>query len=538
MGLATPSTQLQNLDPSVKAEIDRLRTTHELWRVYAPEWELYLSAYEGGPDFTHENNCFKHVRENQEDFKDRVARLHYLNYCEPLVDFFTNFIFAETIHRDGGKNSDFYQAFIKDVNRRGDTIHDYMKKVSDDMQIFGMSYTLVDTPALPSDVDVSPLTKAQEEELGIRPYWILIRPDEITDWVVDDFDNYEYVKRRQFVNKIEDGAILILEKYTEWTADEIVVSYIDVTDPAKPRLLDPEKHDNQLGMIPLVTVRYKRSKKNPHMGNSFLRDFAYNNREVMNLTSLLQEFLYRQCFNILAKQIDSAIPLKDQEDGVLGTANFLEYPKGAEAPQYLSPPAEPAKFIQEERQRIINEMFKRAAQDTLNELFNGEKRSGFSQAQSFSKSVPFIATRADILERAEHTLMGFTMELVSKEWDGKIAYKDRYELTNLTDKITQLMMMLRDLFLPSQTFAKDQLKRLVHEFDGKIPPELMKKVEDEIDGMDFAAWQEVQKAALIGQPKPQGTSPGAQQKSKQSGTMAEAAAESSQGKSGATAKLQ
>lgn len=538
MGLAESATNNQNLDEAIKAKIDKLRATHELWKVYAPDWDLYLSAYEGGSDFAAEKNLFKHARENLEDFKDRVARLHYLNYCEPLVDFFTNFIFAETIDRHGGTNKDWYDTFIKDVNMKGDSIDDYMRMVSDDMQIFGMSFTLVDTPALPAGINESDVTKQDEADLNIRPYWLILRPDEIIDWVVDDFDNFEYVKRRQIINKIENGEILIVEKYTEWFKDKIVINFVDITDPAKPKLLTPQNYPNTLGEIPLYVARYKRSKRNPHMGNSFLRDFAYNNREIMNLTSLLQEFLYRQAFNILAVEIESGLPMKDQEEGVIGNSNRMEVPKGANFPEYLSPPAEPASFIQGERERIKQEMFRRAAQDTLNELFNGEKSSGFSQAQSFSKTVPFIASRADTLEKAENALMTFTMKLIGKQWDGKVKYKDRYELTNLTDALTQLMMLGRDLQLPSPTFFIEEMKRLVHEFDGKIPTEILAKVEKEIEGLDFNDWQETQKAALIGQPKPDGgTSPGAQHKSKSSGTMAEAASEAKSSNVGATKKV-
>jgi len=258
------------------------------------------------------------------------------------------------------------------------------------------------------------------------------------------------------------------------------------------------------------------------MGNSFLRDFARSARRILNLTSLLDEFLYRQCFNILAKEVDTSIPLRDQEDGSVGTSNVLEYPKGASAPAYLSPPVEPAKFIQEERQRLANEMFKRAAQDFLNELFNGEKSSGFSQAQSFAKTVPHIAHRADILEKTENALMTLTCKIVGKEWDGKVRYKDRYEITNITDAMTQLLMVFRDLQMPSETFVKEELKRLARELDGKLPQDVMAKILKEIEDMDFAKWQETQKEALVGKSK----SPGDQQKDKSTGTVSEVAAES------------
>lgn len=517
----------------VNPEIVRLRTKNPLWLIYAPEWEMYMDAYEGGPTFACAKNLFKHQRENPDDFNDRASRVHYFNYCEPLTDFFTHFIFTETIQRDGGKNSDFYLNFISDVNKKGDAVSDYMKMVSDDMQIFGMSYTLVDSPKqVGADGDV--LTVQEVEDLGIRPYWVLIKPDEVTDWETDDFETVIYGKRLQMTTDRTTGEVRTVEKYTEWYPDKTIITLVDASSYAQPQVISQDTYPNALGMIPLVCVRYKRSKRHPYMGNSFLRDFAYNNREVMNYTSLLQEFLYRQCFNILAKESDTSLPFRDQEDNITGTSNVLEYPKGATAPSYISPPIAPATFIQSERERIVSEMFKRASQDTLNELFNGEKSSGFSQAQSFSKTVPFIATRADTLEKAEIALMTLTMKLVGKTWDGKIKYKDRYELTNITDAIAQLTMIFKDLQLPSPTFVKEEFKRLVNELDGKLTPDKMALILKEIEDMDVKGWQKTMKLSLIanaGQAPAKPPSPsGAQQKQKPTPnkptTLAESAAES------------
>jgi len=248
-------------------EITRLRSKNELWQVYAPEWELYLSAYEGGPDFANERNLFRHQRENEDDFRDRAKRLHYYNYCERLVDFFTNFIFAETIQRDGGTNNGFYQEFITDVNKKGDAITEYMRAVSDDMQVFGMSYTQVDTPARPVGTDV--ITKAQEEEMGIRPYWILIKPTEVTDWDTDDFNNVTYAKRTQYVATRTAGEQRRFEKYTEMFPFETVVTYVDVSDPTKVKITSRQTFPNKLGKTPLVLVRFKASKRHPLWATRF-----------------------------------------------------------------------------------------------------------------------------------------------------------------------------------------------------------------------------------------------------------------------------
>jgi hypothetical protein len=509
---------------SPDTELKRLRMKNEAWTKYSPLWDFYLSSYEGGTDFANQDNLFRHQRENQEDFNDRAKRVHNLNYCEPIVDFFTNFIFSEAIDRGGGSDKSFYLDFTKNVNKRGDGIDDFMRHVSDDSQIFGMSYVIVDSPQTPDQQ----LSKQDELDLGVRPYWVLVKPTEIIDWVVDEFGVFEYVKRMHMVDQLIVGVHKRLERYTEFYLDHIDISDVDpdAIDPKtkrkKPAIVRFVSVPNSVGVIPITTVRYKRSKREPHIGLSFLRDFAFNNREIMNLTSLLQEFLYRQAFNILAKEVEGGVPLKEQEDGIVGTSNVMEVPKGAHMPEYITPPSAPAQFIADERAKITNEMFKRAAQDALTELFNGEKASGFSQAQSFSKTVPFISSRADTLERAENDLMVLTYKFLGKTWDGKVKYKDRYELTNLTDALVQLQMLVRDFQLPSPTFIKEELKRMIREYDGKLPVDVLTKIEAEVDAMDMKSWMAIQEQAFAG---PKGTSPTAQQKPKDTMTIRESAGE-------------
>jgi hypothetical protein len=518
-----------------KTEIKRLRMQNPLYKIYEPEWKKYLDCFEGGPDILSINYIYQHQRENDLDYQDRVRRAHYFNYCEILVKFFTRFIFGETIQREAdAANRDWYEAWSKNVDRKGTSIQDYMEDLSDDKQVFGMVFTLVDAPPLPDGVDPQTMSVADERDFNMEPYLVRITPEEMLDWVVDEFETLQYIKRKQLIDILDGRERLAVERYTEWYQDEVTISEIDVTDPRNPRLRPAVNKVNELGYIPMVVTRYQRSKRVPWMGNSFLRNLAGNNIEILNLTSLNDEFLYRQCFNLLARETDAAnsLPLKDQEDDVLSQANILDVPKGAQFPEYVSPPSEPAEYISDERQRVKNEMFTIAAQDTLNELFNGEKRSGFSQAQSFSKTVPFISTRADILQDSEHKIMQMVLSRKGKEWAGTIKYKDRYEITNLTDAITQLSMLAKDMQLESPTFFKEELKRLVAEYDGQINTDTRLKIFSEIDGMDFTAWFETQRTALIGAPK----SPADQQKPKSTGTTAEAAAESKTTNTKATKK--
>lgn len=494
------SGNTSDVKPSDKQEIERLQSQHPDYMAYKPLWDLYVAAYEGGPSFCTEHNLFKHTRETSQDFDDRVKRMHYMNYCEPLVDFFTTFIFAETIQRDDKNDLKWFSTFCTNVDRRGNDITAFMSEVSNVKDIYGMAYLLVDAPPLP-EAPPGMLSKADVEQANADPYWVLVRPTEVLDWGVDQFDQFVYLKRAHPVVEVDpsSGQKKVLTRFTEWTRNQIRVT--DVFEGKNgPQIEQVTIVDNQLGIVPFHVARYHRSLQHPHMGNSFLRDLAPNNREVMNLTSLLQEFLYRQCFNILAMEADSSLtlPKADAEDGTVGTSNVLEYPKGAKAPVYVVPSSEPANKFQDERRTIVAEMYRRAAQDTVNELFNGGGSSGFSKAQSFRTTVPRIANRAEVLEKAEVRLFQLTYQYRGKEWSGEIKYKDHYEITNLSDALNQLNMMFKDLLIPSATFAKEEMKRMVHLYDGKIDPDTLDQIYQEIEDTDWAEWLDTMKLSYLG----------------------------------------
>lgn len=479
-----------------KREIERLRSQSPMYQKHAPLWNFFLSAYEGGKDFASPSNIFRHPREHPDDFNERAKRLYYHNYCYPLVDFFTTFIFTETIQRDGNNQRDLYDNFITDVNKKGEDITQFMMQVSDDMQIFGLSYILVDAPPKPAEG----MTKAQQDEQGIRPYWVLVKPTEVLDWAADSFDRFTYLKRVEYQTRIGAGmSKQCVERYSEWSLQEIKISEVDVTNPDEPVLLTQQAPiPNELNKVPFIPVRYKRSKSDKFMGMSFLSDIAFISREVMNLTSLLQEFLYRQCFNILAVESDPNVPEIEQMQGEISTANMLKYAQGTKEPKYITPPVQPAEFLQSERAANVMAMYKIAAQDTINDLFNGHKSSGFSKSQSFQTTVPKIATRAETLERAEMQLMTLTFEYIGKTWDGSIKYKDHYQITNLTDALSQLSTLFKDLQINSKTFAEMQMKRMIDEFDGKLTPDQRKKVYEEIEAIDWPEWFDTMKLAFLG----------------------------------------
>jgi hypothetical protein len=465
-----------------KKEIERLRSKNAEYERNEKHWRFLLMSYEGGPEYPSSETLFRFTREHADDFSDRLKRAVYQNYCQPLVDFVPDFIFNHEIDRDAKSLSREFDDFKHNVDRAGTSLNNFMKQVSQIARIFGMCYIQVDKPALPESTNPEEVSLLQAQELGLGvPYLICINPLEVLDWSFDSFGNLLYLKRVQLVQEPQgDGFVFSdIERYHEWTPKKYKITDIDVTDPKKPRLIPPKSGDNTLGTVPFIQHFHRRSKINKDIGQAFINDIAYQNRSVFNYSSLIDEFLHKQCFNILAMERDTTLPTANAVDGEVGQSNVLEIPREAKhRPEYISPPADPAEFIQSERENCIKEMYRQAAQDVMHELF---ARSGDAIQKGFSRTIPVIADQADQLQSTETHVMKMWAKAQKKKWDGKIAYKDDYSITNLLDLVVQLTSIFRDIKVLSPTFVKEEWKRIVREFDGKIDPEQMAKIISEIN---------------------------------------------------------
>lgn len=466
-----------------KEEIKRLRSKHPDYQHLEGRWNFYLRSYEGGPDYVSEETLFKHQREHAEDFADRLKRASYANFCQPLVDFVPDFIFSQDIDRDPGSLRPQFEDFKHNVDRAGTSLNNFMKQVSQHARIFGMCYIQVDKPKLPEQYNPDELSVLEAQKLGLDvPYLVSVNPIEVLDWRTDDKGNFIYLKRVQYLSladSMDDFSVRSVERYTEWSPTKWRISDVDVSDEDKPRVSNRDEGPNAWKVVPFIPHFHRRSKFNKDIGVSFLQDIAYQNRSVFNNTSLIDEFLYRQCFNILAMERDTTLPTANNVEGNAGTSNVLEVPRDAKhMPEYIAPPVDPAEFIQSERENSIKEMYRQAAQDIMHELF---ARSGDAVEKGFNRTIPVIAEQADQLQQTELHIFSLWAKMMKKEWTGKIAYRDDYSITNLLDMLVQLTTIFNGIRIMSPTFVREEWKRIVREFDGKLQPEIFEKIISEIN---------------------------------------------------------
>jgi hypothetical protein len=467
-------------------EIIRLQSQCEDYLDNADHWRFLLKSYEGGPKYIGTDTLHKHRREHASDYQARLDRAHYQNYCQPLVDFVPEYIFSQGVEREApGALKNAFEQFLANCDRSGTSLNAFMQAVGEDARIFGMTYVHVDKLPLPENLAPEEVSVQRATEIGLDlPYLINVRPLEVYDWTTDTCGNFLYLKRCQTFSRFDGQSTRLIERYTEWTPSQFVVSEIDVTDPRDPRIISKRPSNHPWKVVPFIPAYFKRLKSNKDIGQSFLQDIAYQNNHAFNLTSLVGEFLYRQCFNILVLPGRSIVPTKDQVEGDIGTGSVLEVPDDAKVkPDYLSPPVDPAEFLQSEREKTVAEMYRQAAQDIMSDLFKGKNAgSGDAQKQSFSRTIPVINKTADMLEQVEKNVMVLWAKMQGKEWeDGKVSYKDDYSITNLLDLLLQLSQIFNSVKLTTPTFVREEWKRVIREFDSKIPHQTVEKIFAEID---------------------------------------------------------
>lgn len=464
--------------------LEQLYSTSASYDKNIERWLFFLRSYEGGPDYVGEDTLFKHMREDRESYNDRLDRAVYLNYCKGLVDFVPEFIFQTPVNRvPGPAVQEEFKKFEINVDRNGTHIDQFYRGAAEEARIYGLVWIGADKPKVPEG-EKEQLSVQRAQELAVdMPYLFVVRPPEVLDVIVDEFGRPEYFKRISRKRQYADGGVTEFDIITQWTPAEVITTTIDVTDQEKKRVAHEDRLPNPWKAVPFVPLLHQRSKADKDDGISFLQDIAYQNRTVFNYTSLLEEFLSRQGYSFLAVETSARVPTRGDATSELGTSNVMEVPEGIKYPAYVTPPVDPAQFIQSERAALIVEMYRQAAQDLATEV-SATPASGDSLRQKFGRSIPVISRMADNLHQCEQEVLRLWAKMLKKDWaDGRVTYRSDYSAQSLMSMILELSAVLNNLKVLSPTFIREEWMRIIRELDGRIPRETMEAIRAEIDAI-------------------------------------------------------
>lgn len=467
---------------------DFLKAENEEYKAIRDDLRFYLDSYQGGSDYLRGGYLFSHTREPIQDFADRKRRVNYFNYCAPLVDIWLGHLYRQPIKRTSGSNQQRLDDFLSDVDLCGNSINAFMKEQSvQSAQIYGYSFVLVDKKPVLEDER----TLADERRNGADvPYFSYIDPQAMINWALDRQGKSIWMRYVELVEEMPewDSAPRKIKRYWTWTRQEWIIHEIVTDHNGKDsEVKEVSRETHRLGVVPIVTVYNRKAKDRRLVGLSPLRDIAPINRTIYNISSLIDEFLYRQCFNVLTMP-KSGIQ-SDTEDIKLGTSNVLEYDwtEGMPAPQYLSPSVDPAQYKMEWIDRLIAQIFRLAKVRPLDQS-SMQAISGESKRWDFHQENQSLNDKADNAQQAEIEMFRIWQMWQAQEPDIEIDYPEDFDIRGINEEIAEALE-LQTLPLGAR-FKSEYLKKLVRRIDSKLPDDILDEIDFQVDQISTAMSQE------------------------------------------------
>jgi len=453
---------------------DQLAATHP---EYAPEIrkaDFCLSAYSGGPDFVAAGNLFRHFRENLADYDDRLSRAYYTNYCRAVVRSYLNHISRRVPYvATSPAAASVLAQLTSNVDRRGTTLTEFLfEQMAPLVLAMGWCGVLVDEPRKSR----AAASLADDRAGAVFPYLVIVTPDRIINWDIDEFGNFNWVRIRQPRENNPDPFVSPDDQtqwqYLTWTR---AAWFLHDADAA---LVASGEHS--LGRVPLVIVHTERNLSREIAGVGLLNDIACINREIFNISSLIQEFLYRQCFNILAVpgRVNPS-PGEGAESVALGVSNFLEYDADSSgSPSYLTPPTDPAEYLQKEREVLIAEIYRTAIIADFSDS-NNRSHSGLSKEFDFHHANRSLAKIASNWEKATARILQVAFAWLGMDAEIVVEFNKEF---NIRDVATDLANALnaRNLDLGPRAWSEVR-KRVARTLLPGAGEKVMAEIDREIE---------------------------------------------------------
>jgi hypothetical protein len=227
-------------------------------------WRRYRDLYQGGEHFrlNVQNYLVPRLREPGDVYSERLSRVFYQNYIGSIVDWYAATLFCQEPiltfegQNDAGKR--FFSELVEDVDRKKTQLNDFFRRVFIEGLITGGGYVLVDFPRAPAPAE----TRGEEDASGAsRAYLVDYAADDIINWSLDDFGNYEWVViRTRLLRKdhVEDGDWRIETRWSYYDKQtfRIYVSAQDSGLPSGAKLVDEGRHGlARLNQVPLFKLR-------------------------------------------------------------------------------------------------------------------------------------------------------------------------------------------------------------------------------------------------------------------------------------------
>lgn len=435
-------------------------------------WRFLLQSYESGQMYVDGGNLFSHRRESPLDFAERKKRATPPGFARSVINTYRSLLSRGDVDRQTG-NAQFQEFMNDDCDRRGRGLGKFIFEAAfAPAQAVGWTWVQVDMPrfVVPSD---APLTLADKLENGIFPYCVHYDATQVINWAFDGFGNLEWLTLA--LPEAIDPATGQKQK-----ARVRLYTTVDWTEYSESgrQVLATGYHG--LGKVPFAILYNERSLLDQNLGLSAINNIAYLNRECYNLMSLLQEFLFKQCFNVLALDENS---LSEEGKKTIGTSNAIPVPAGGFTPAYITPPSDPAQFIMDVIEQDVARIYHEAGLVDRSAQQVAQAQSGISRAFEFHNTNTLLVAKALELERFEREVADLWFRWEDQPYDYTVQYADDYDIRDKTAELDEAERVFK-LPLNSPTMkrliAKHLVSVLVPDADAAEDAAILQEIEQEM----------------------------------------------------------
>lgn len=455
---------------------DSLSYTNPDYDANIYQWNKYIDCYSAIDIYKY---IFKHIREHDDSWRQRLKRGYYYNYVASIVDLYVAYLFEGAVtRREPRELQEDVQALYKDATRTGMKYDLFMQMAATFAIAAGHTGILVD---MPSGGGV--MTVEEVKRNKIRPYLSLVQAQQILDWELDDKGQFEWVKieiptqqNRTWKKQVDSDTrtFVIWTKY-DWEKWQV---YLENGENGKQvqkaRQIDGGEHP--CGEVPLVILKNKNSLLHSWFGESAVRDICDINIAILNWCSFADEEIANRCLNILTMQESG-----DDSPIELSHYNILTYAEGAERPQYLAPSDTVLKLIGDQIKDARSEIYRLARLSGSTGLLGvREATSGVAYAFEFNETNQSLSAKAQYVEQAELDIHRLYAKWLGKDsQDMSIVYPREFGVDDFLIEL-QILTEARAT-LTSEKAIRELEKRVTSKMFSRESQKLRDEIAKEIE---------------------------------------------------------
>lgn len=271
--------------------------THPLYQHHLHDWRRFRAAHEGGRTYI-DLALTKHEHEKDKNFKRRVERAIYPNHIRSVIETYSAHLYRDAIARESGASGpvdELLREFWSDIDLLTTPADEFFEEVSQLVQQQGRAAIVCDR----LDAEDAPSSRAQENELGVRPYCYTVAAEDLINWDLDRRGRLAWVTIRETPDQArspthEDSGEPVYQ-YRVWYPDRW-----DLWAEGEEGAVKIDSGEHPCGEVPVTLVFFGKRHGRQIVADSALKDLEPQNRRLVNLVSLMDEQIHQYVFSLLA----------------------------------------------------------------------------------------------------------------------------------------------------------------------------------------------------------------------------------------------